>query len=244
MIEHTIGLPVQPPDGVQRTWRLADILLITISSVIILFAGVFALQQLKLDALALTLASAAWEAVTLIGCVVLLGLRRKGLPWQAVGLRLVPRRWVWIAVGAGLACLFLTGLVALLTDIILGRSLTNPQLPFLVPKGLTFTGELLMFVLAGLVVPFAEELYFRGVLFVWLRQRFGFWVGAIVSAVVFGAAHGDVAIAAGIAVMGFIQAWTYERSHSLWTTYIIHALNNSVKLVLLYGLLASGLNLR
>jgi len=179
----------------------------------------------------------------LIGSVSMLGLWRKRLPWQAVGLRPAQPRWMWAAVAAGVVCLFLTGMVALLVQLLLGQAPTNPQLPFLLPKGLTPFSELAMFVLAGLVIPFAEELFFSGLLYTWLRQHLGFGLSALISAVIFGAAHGDIAIAAGVAVMGLLQAWIFERSHSLWTTFLIHAINNGFKLILLYALLAAGMNL-
>jgi membrane protease YdiL (CAAX protease family) len=89
-------------------------------------------------------------------------------------------------------------------------------------------------------VPFAEELFFRGVLYRWLRDRWGLWVGLIASSLVFGALHGDIAVAGATAVMGLVLGWFYERSRSLWPSILIHAINNTVKLVLLYALVATG----
>jgi membrane protease YdiL (CAAX protease family) len=244
MTENTLGAPAPPVSStIPGPWRLVDVLLIAVVSVVVLIAGTVLLKQLNADPLTLTIGAVALEGVTLVGSVYLFGLRRKGLSWQAVGLRPAPAEWVWVSIAAGVACLFLTGIVALIVQILLGRPPTNPQLPALIPKGLTAGGEVAMFLLAGLFVPFAEELFFRGVLYTWLREHWSFWPSAIASALLFGAAHGDIAIAAGVAVMGLIQAWVFERSRSLWTTFIIHALNNSVKLLLLYALLAAGLKL-
>ncbi len=243
MAQYPVDSPVPTPEPAQGTWRLVDVLLITVVSVLLFVGGGVAFKLLKLDDLTLSLGAAALEAVALIGCVALLGLWRKRLPWQAVGLRPAPSNWVWVAIAAGVLCIFLTGMVALGVQMLLGQAPTNPQLPFLLPQGLTPLSELVMFLLAGLVIPFAEELFFRGVLYTWLRQHFGFWVSALASAIIFGAAHGDIAIAAGVAVMGVLQAWVFERSHSLWTTFLIHAINNSFKLILLYTLLALGLKL-
>lgn len=243
MTQNPLDTPVPASEPSQGTWRLVDVLLITVVSVLLFVGGSIAFKLLKLDDLTLSLGAAALEAVVLIGCVALLGLRRKGLSWQAVGLRPAPFKWVWVAVAAGILCIFLTGMVALGVQMLLGQAPTNPQLPFLLPQGLTPLSELAMFLLAGLAIPFAEELFFRGVLYTWLRQHFGFWVSALASALIFGAAHGDIAIAAGVAVMGLLQAWVFERSRSLWTTFLMHAINNGFKLILLYALLASGLKL-
>lgn len=243
MTQNPLDAPVPASEPERGTWRLVDVLLITVVSVLLFVGGSVAFRLLKLDDLTLSLGAAALEAVVLIGCVALLGLWRRRLPWQAVGLRPAPSNWVWVAIAAGILCIFLTGMVALGVQMLLGQAPTNPQLPFLLPQGLTPLSELVMFLLAGLAIPFAEELFFRGVLYTWLRQHFGFWVSALASAVIFGAAHGDIAIAAGVAVMGVLQAWVFERSRSLWTTFLIHAINNSFKLILLYALLALGLKL-
>jgi membrane protease YdiL (CAAX protease family) len=40
-----------------------------------------------------------------------------------------------------------------------------------------------------------------------------------------------------------VLAWTYEKSESLWTPVVIHILNNAAKILLLYLLLATGIDL-
>jgi membrane protease YdiL (CAAX protease family) len=219
------------------------VLLIAVASILVLVAGTLGLAALKPDITLLALGLSALEAIALTGSVYILGLRRRGFTWEAVGLRPIRRGWAPVAVSLGVLCIWLTGIIATLVQRLLGLPLENPQLQFIAPGGLNWVGAVGMFVVIGLAVPFAEELFFRGVLYVWLRDRWGFAVGAIVSAVIFGAAHGNVAIAAGVGVMGLIQAWVYERSGSLWATVLIHAINNAVKIVLVYALLAAGVKL-
>jgi membrane protease YdiL (CAAX protease family) len=55
--------------------------------------------------------------------------------------------------------------------------------------------------------------------------------------------HGDIAVAGATFVMGIILAWFYERSRSLWPSIVIHAINNGLKLAVLYGLLAAGVKI-
>jgi membrane protease YdiL (CAAX protease family) len=100
-----------------------------------------------------------------------------------------------------------------------------------------------MFVLGGIFIPFAEEIFFRGVLYTYLRQHWGFWASAIVSSLIFGAVHGQIAIAGAAAVLGFLLAWIYERSQSLFPAILIHGINNGVKILLLYALLVSGIDI-
>ena len=234
---------IAPPQPEPKTWTFVDVLLMTLGSIVVLFAGVRGLAALKLDPLVLTLGASALEAIALAGSVYLLGLKRRRLTLEAVGLRRPSSYWTAIAIAAGIFAIFFTGLIAVWVQMLLHRPLQNPQLPFIAPEGFTWVGAIGLFLLAGLAIPFAEELFFRGVLYTWLRQRWGVWVGAIGSALIFGVAHGDIAIAAGVAVMGLMQAVIYERSRSLWTTFLIHAINNGVKIVLVYALLAMGVNL-
>ena len=94
--------------------------------------------------------------------------------------------------------------------------------------------------MAGMLVPFAEELFFRGVLYGWLRRRYTFWIAAAVSALVFAIAHADIAIGLSNLILGLVLAWVYERSQSLWVPVAVHAVNNSLAVGLLYAALALG----
>mgnify|MGYP006173701285 CR=1 FL=1 len=48
-------------------------------------------------------------------------------------------------------------------------------------------------VVALIAAPVAEEVFFRGFLFAGFARRYGFWVGALVSAVVFALVHLELA---------------------------------------------------
>jgi membrane protease YdiL (CAAX protease family) len=149
--------------------------------------------------------------------------------------------WMLIGLAFGLVLTPLSGLIMLGLQILLGLPLENPQLPFLAPEGFSWFGLASMFLLGGVVVPFAEELYFRGVLYRWLHGRWGLWPGALVSSLVFGAVHGDVPIAGAAFSLGVVLAWIYERSQSLWPAVLIHITNNVIKILALYIFLAFGL---
>jgi hypothetical protein len=103
---------------------------------------------------------------------------------------------------------------------------------------LSWAGFLSTLLMAGAMIPFAEELFFRGVLYGWLRRRFGMWIGIVASALVFAIAHGDIAIGISNLILGFVLAWIYERSQSLWVPVAVHAVNNSLAVALLYTVLA------
>jgi hypothetical protein len=100
-----------------------------------------------------------------------------------------------------------------------------------------------MLVLAGIAVPFAEELFFRGVLYAWLRGRWGVWVGVIVSSLIFGLVHLSPVVIIGAIPLGIVTALVYERTKSLWSSVIVHLAFNSLGLLLFYVTLASGVQL-
>jgi hypothetical protein len=93
-----------------------------------------------------------------------------------------------------------------------------------------------MLLLAGVAVPFCEELLFRGILFNWLRDRLGVELGVLVSSVVFGLAHlrsgRVVAVFAGVA--GIVLALAFYWSGSLWVPVVIHTTVNLTKVAMLY----------
>lgn len=80
---------------------------------------------------------------------------------------------------------------------------------------------------AVVLAPLTEEIVFRGVLFATLRRRFAWPVSAGLSALAFAALHGyGVAGFASVWWSGFVWAWTYERTRSLWPTIAAHAAGN------------------
>ena len=242
------------PEQPAHVWKWTDVLLILAGIFLIFVLGLLVVnlysvltgQVLTTDqgpTIELSVGLTALEAIALIGPVYWLGLRRKKYTWDAVGLHSPGGRWLTYAVIIGLVVIPGSGLIAILVQELLGLPPGNPQLPFLAPGGYTTFGAVGMFVFGGIIVPFAEELFFRGVLYLWLRQRFGVWTGLLVSSILFGILHGEISVGVAAAVLGMVLAWTYEKSGSLWASVIIHILNNAAKILLLYLLLATGINL-
>ena len=76
------------------------------------------------------------------------------------------------------------------------------------------------------IVPVAEELVFRGIVFGELRKGFGPWVSVLISAVVFGLMHGrDIHIGYAL-VCGIIIAACYYLTDSLIASIILHMIFN------------------
>ena len=104
-------------------------------------------------------------------------------------------------------------------------------------ENIRHTPALVAFVLYGVVVaPIAEELIFRGFLFN-LGLRYGnFWVGAIFSSLLFGAAHGDLELFLPLSLVGFVLATVYYRSKNLVASMLTHASFNAIAFAALSNL--------
>lgn len=85
----------------------------------------------------------------------------------------------------------------------------------------------------ALIAPVCEELFFRGLLFNALAVRIPVILAAILSGIVFGAAHGDMILFPVLALFGVVQALLYRASGNLVVPITVHAINNGVFLALM-----------
>lgn len=185
--------------------------------------GLFASQSLLLLA-------AAWLAV----------LRPHRLSLADIGLRPTWPAWYRLAVAGGLICVPLAALLNVGLQALLGETFENPQLKALAPEGFSWTSLVTMMLLVSLLVPFIEEIIFRGLLFGWLRKRFGFALAAPIVALLFAVAHQVWLLVPVLFFMGMVLAAITERSGSLWPAIILHGTFNGVLTITYYAALAAG----
>jgi membrane protease YdiL (CAAX protease family) len=99
-------------------------------------------------------------------------------------------------------------------------------------RGATGADLLPVFVLAGLAIPLVEELFFRGVLLGFLEVRLGTRQALLISSAVFAALHGLFA-SGPIFALALVMGLAMVRTRNLLVPFAIHALNNSVQVILL-----------
>ena len=129
-------------------------------------------------------------ALVIIG-VLVLWLSRYHRGWLEV-LRL-PEPGTWrkeigsgVLFGIGLYPVMVFVVGGLLTVLLQTISGEHVEAPEQVGEHLPAVGTALTVLYAIVIAPIGEELFFRGVLFRSLRDRHGFWVGAVGSAIGFG----------------------------------------------------------
>ena len=90
---------------------------------------------------------------------------------------------------------------------------------------------LLLVIMAVLVVPIAEELLFRRVIFALISKFAGFNAAGFISAGIFSIAHNFTAGIPGLFLMGIIFQWLYSKSRNLSCSILLHALCNAVSIM-------------
>lgn len=131
------------------------------------------------------------------------------------------------------ACVFFGSLVCLLANIPanavvniqnrFGFSGTTPELPL--------TDDTWVLVLYGITIaviaPIVEELLFRGMIMQSLR-KYGNGFAVVASALMFGLYHGNFVQMVFAFIAGLVMGLVVVRTGSLWTSILIHFINNGI----------------
>lgn len=91
------------------------------------------------------------------------------------------------------------------------------------------------YVAVGILAPLAEEIVFRGAILRTLldmMSKKNHWVAIMISAAIFGAAHGNSAQFVNALLMGLILGWMYYRTKSLVPGILLHWVNNTMSFIL------------
>lgn len=170
----------------------------------------------------------------LIACFALL----RGLSLADLGLRRTPFFWILVGLGLLLVLLPVRICAGLLAHFAVGGTIENiagvddgSGFPIIASPALAGIPNALM---VAVVAPVVEELIFRAILYVKLRQRMGLIAAALLSSLLFGLIHPFVAMGVSAMLMGLVLAWLYEKSRSIWVPLILHIVNNGVLFFLLF----------
>jgi len=84
----------------------------------------------------------------------------------------------------------------------------------------------LMAFAAVVAAPMCEEIIFRGYLYPAAKTFAGPWVAGICSAMVFAAAHGNLAALLPLFIFGCVLVFIYEKTGSIWAPMSVHCCFN------------------
>ncbi len=86
----------------------------------------------------------------------------------------------------------------------------------------------LAFVALVVIAPISEEILFRGYTFQGVRRSFHWIIAAVVSAGLFGVAHGQFNVAMDTFALGITACWLLEKTGSLWPAILLHGIKNFI----------------
>ena len=90
-----------------------------------------------------------------------------------------------------------------------------------------YTGNLLLEIVAlCMVIPYVEELLYRGIVYGRIRDWLGVPIAIVVSAIIFGAIHMNFVQFVYATVFGVLLAWFAEMSDGIWGAVLAHMAAN------------------
>jgi membrane protease YdiL (CAAX protease family) len=245
--------PVDPPppggrdDGgrpAKATWGPWEAVALYV--VAILVAGFVTLPILSLieDEDLANLVSTAAAAVVIVG-VILAWLSRSHPTWRKVlGLPRAGTWWREVRASIGFGLLLYPGMalgvgivVSLILSAVAGERSAVPEQ---VPQELSGVGLAVTAAYAIVIAPLHEELFFRGVLFRGVRDRYGIGAGLAASGLGFALIHyidapwqDSLLLMSVMFFNGMALAWWYERRGTIVAPMVAHMVFNVIGLTLI-----------
>ena len=181
-------------------------------------------------------AVATWISVHLMGLAIVatvwyLGLRHSRDPLAVLrlsGVQWPRKRTILLMIGVLAASLIATSIYSGIVEWLDLDQFATPD----VESGIFFDGPAVLLTFQALVfiTPISEELFFRGFIFRGLLPKMGPWGAIAASALVFSAFHLSLGVLVPIFITGFLLAWLYWRTGSLWAAIGAHAGQNALAL--------------
>ncbi|HET6777086.1 MAG TPA: type II CAAX endopeptidase family protein [Actinomycetota bacterium] len=243
---HGASIPEMPaPERPLATWRWWEALLVYLLIMVVsAFAALPIFEVIRSRGLANLSASAIIALLNV--ALLVLWLQRFHPRWRdVIGL---PRRiWPEVRAGTGFGALlypvvFVVGVALnLLLELVTGQSIRAPRQ---LPAHLSTVGVAVSIAYSLVIAPIHEELFFRGILFRSLADRYGFAVGFWGSGLAFGLIHyvpapswyGSVLLMGIMVFTGVALAWFYQRRGNIVASMVAHATFNVIGLTLILAL--------
>ncbi len=214
-------------------WQIAAGIGVVMISLFAAAAAAFAIGSLypeQQDAVA------TWISVHLMGLAIVatvwyLGLRHSRDPLAVLrlsGVQWPRKRTILLMFGVLAASLIATHIYSVIVEWLDLDQFATPD----VDSDIFFDGPavLLTFQALAFITPISEELFFRGFIFRGLLPKMGPWGAIAASALVFSAFHLSLGVLVPIFITGFLLAWLYWRTGSLWAAIGAHAGQNALAL--------------
>lgn len=228
MSEETVS-STNPVDEISIPWTVRDTWLGVALFMILTLGILAAILFWKNDSFIQNIGLVIIEFLYLAPVAIVLAKRQA--PWKTLGFR--PFDSLTLGIGCGLLIIAYT--IIIIHNLIMSMAgfITQGEAIFQFLRKLE---NPLVFVFVGIVLaPIVEEIFFRGFLFNGFRQRYGWNKAALFSSVFFSLAHLEPVALIPTFILGYLLAYLFHRSNSLWPGVILHCLVNSFAFCMLYA---------
>lgn len=165
--------------------------------------------------------------------------RRVGSRWRDTGVT-KPATWVPLLIGlaAGFVVFYLVGFCDYVISLFGGIRPNDHPVVAIVNEARNWKEMIVPLMLAGVIVPIGEEVFFRGFAYPAIRNRIGVWPAIIVTGIAFALLHFDLFGLLALTAAGIALSFLYERTGSIWATIIAHGVWN---ILVAIGLFVAGI---
>lgn len=91
----------------------------------------------------------------------------------------------------------------------------------------------LVFLVLVIVVPIAEELLTRGLLFGRIRTKLAFWPTALLVSSIFAIAHWQINVSIDTFILSMVSCYAREKTGALYSSILLHMIKNGLAFALL-----------
>jgi membrane protease YdiL (CAAX protease family) len=209
-----------------KKWTIKDLAIITLSIIGILGLSILIVRFLKPEPSILSLIiEIPLYLLTII--MIFYFIYKKEIPLEEYGIGNFSFKYFFFSLLIALGLLFVGGFIYELINNLFG--LKDDTLSFLesISSNNIWINIINLKVITSFLAPFAEELFFRGVIFKFFRQRKSFLYSATVSSLIFSLIHFNLAAFPFLFLLGFVCAFVFEKFKSILYPIIVHMVINN-----------------
>lgn len=165
-------------------------------------------------------------------------LKKKKVSWEEFGFAPISFKWFILSFLLIFFVIVVGGLLSKIWSNILGINGDSIMNLNLILSDKAWLNILNLKIGIAVLIPFAEELFFRGLVFKFIRQEKSFIFSALLSAMIFSAFHLSLASLPFTIILGLVTAFTYEKTKSILYPFLIHmGVNSIASNIILFGLI-------
>jgi len=210
----------------KKIWSLKDVFLFFL--IVILGFGVLTLVFFLIEASPFIISIVLDSGLFIIVCSTLwYFLKKNKISLDDFGFNDVSFKFFLLSFVLGIAVLFIGSYLTMSLSKLVGLGIDSDLSLFKDIIGEINWSKIYIFKLTvGILLPLAEEILFRGVLFRFIRGRKPFLFAAISSSLIFAIAHFSLMGFITFFLLGFACAYIFEKSKSIFYSFMVHGILN------------------